>query len=229
MKKEYSALSILVTIIVPFLLMMTSIRILLNPFYLDYEYGLPNFPADEFGFTTADRLYWGKISLDYLTNNAGIDFLADLKFQNGTPFYNERELSHMLDVKNLIQKALLAWYIAIALFLVLFIWSRLKHWQDTFMRGITRGGLLTIGIIIMILVASTLDFDALFTQFHHLFFTGDTWLFYTSDSLIRLFPEKLWSDAFLFMGIFTLTGAILLLLPGTRSMLKKSKPKQTVQ
>jgi integral membrane protein (TIGR01906 family) len=223
MKKVYSILSIIIAIMVPFFLIMTSIRILINPFFLDYEYNLPNFPKDDFGFSTQDRLHWGKISLDYLTNDQGIDFLGDLKFQDGTSFYNERELSHMLDVKNLIQKATTAWYIVTALLLLLAVWSYFKKWSVDYVRGISRGGLLTIGIIIAVLIGVVLDFDALFTQFHHLFFTGDTWLFYTNDSLIRLFPEKLWSDAFLFMGIFTLTAAILLMLPGARYMRRKKQ------
>lgn len=221
MKKVYTALSILVTILIPFFLIMTSIRVLINPFFLDYEYNLANFPKDDFGFSTLDRLYWGKISLDYLINNEGIDFLADLKFADGSSFYNERELSHMLDVKNLIQKALIAWYISIAVLIGLFVWSRVKKWTASFMRGVSRGGLLTIGVIITVIFATFLNFDELFTQFHHLFFTGDTWLFYVNDSLIRLFPEKLWSDAFLFMGAFTLAGAVILLLVGTR--FQKSK------
>jgi integral membrane protein (TIGR01906 family) len=221
MKKVHSALSILVTIIIPFLLIMTSIRILLNPFFLDYEYNLPNFPKDDFGFTTADRLYWGKISLNYLTNSAGIEYLGDLKFADGTFFYNERELSHMLDVKTLIQKALIGWYFSIVVFLGLFIWSGIGKWKDIFLRGLSRGGLLTIGVIVAVLAGVALDFNGLFVQFHHLFFTGDTWLFYVDDSLIRLFPEKLWSDAFLFMGIFTLTAAVLLLLPGARFLKKR--------
>ncbi len=223
MKKVYTALSILVTILIPFFLIMTSIRVLINPFFLDYEYNLPNFPKDEFGFSTPDRLYWGKISLDYLTNNQGIDFLADLKFADGSSFYNERELSHMLDVKNLIQKALIAWYISIAVLIGLFIWSRVKQWTPTFMRGVARGGQLTIGVIIAVIFATFINFDELFTQFHHLFFAGDTWLFYVNDSLIRLFPEKLWSDAFLFMGALTLAGAVILLLLGARFQKPKTQ------
>jgi len=222
MKKVYSVLAVLVTIFVPFLLIMTSLRILLNPFFLDYEYNLPNFPADEFGFTTQDRLDWGKISLDYLTNREGIDFLADLRFDDGQKNYNERELSHMLDVKNLIQKALVAWYCAIGILAAIYVWSRLKKWSDVFWRGISRGGLLTVGLIAAVLIGVVLNFNMLFEQFHHLFFTGDTWLFYTNDSLIRLFPEKLWSDAFIFMGVFTLAGAIILLMPGVRFLKKKS-------
>ena len=201
---------------IPFLLVMGAIRILLNPFFLDYEYNLPAFPTDPFGFTTNDRLYWGNISLNYLVNNQGIDFLGDLKFSNGNSFYNERELSHMLDVKNLIQTALKVWYVTILAFLLLWFWSARKKWTGPFWRGVARGGLLTIGIIIAVLIGVATNFDALFRGFHAIFFTGGTWLFYTSDSLIRLFPEKLWSDAFLFMGIFTLTGAIALCFIGLR-------------
>ena len=36
MKKVYSILSILITIMIPFFLIMGSIRILINPIYLDY-------------------------------------------------------------------------------------------------------------------------------------------------------------------------------------------------
>jgi integral membrane protein (TIGR01906 family) len=215
-KKLFSALSILVTLMIPFLLMMGAIRILLNPFYLDYEYNLPNFPTDPFGFTTADRLYWGKISLDYLTNDQGIEFLGDLKFADGTSFYNERELSHMHDVKNLIQTTLKIWYACLAAFLLLLIWSYAQKWSEVFWRGVARGGLLTVAIIILVLLGTVINFDTLFRDFHAIFFTGDTWLFYVNDSLIRLFPEKLWSDAFTFMGIFTLTGAIILGFGGLR-------------
>jgi integral membrane protein (TIGR01906 family) len=202
--------------------MMTSIRILLNPFYLDYEYNLPNFPADEFGFTKADRLHWGKLSLVYLTNNAGPEFLADLKFEDGSPIYNEREFSHMLDVKNLVQ-LMMKIMLPMAAFLVLaFIFAWRLGWKSEFWKAVSLGGWLTLGMIGLILVGTLINFDALFTGFHHLFFTGSTWLFYTNDTLIRLFPEKLWSDAFTFMGVFTLATGVICTFLGAR-MAHKSK------
>jgi integral membrane protein (TIGR01906 family) len=216
MKTNIRVFSILIAIIVPLLLMMTSIRILLNPFYLDYEYNLPNFPADEFGFTKADRLHWGKLSLVYLTNNAGPEFLADLKFDNGKPIYNERELSHMLDVKNLVQ-LMMKIMIPMAAFLVLaWIFAWRLGWKSEFWKSVSLGGWLTLGMIGLILIATVINFDALFTGFHHIFFTGSTWLFYTNDTLIRLFPEKLWSDAFTFMGVFTLATGVICTFLGAR-------------
>lgn len=216
MKTNIRIFSVLISIIVPLLLMMTSIRILLNPFFLDYEYNLPNFPADEFGFSKADRLHWGKLSLDYLTNSAGPEFLADLKFEDGDPIYNERELSHMLDVKNLVQ-LMIKIMLPMAGFLVLaWVLAWRLGWIPQFWKSISQGGWLTLGLIGLVLIGTVINFDAIFTTFHRLFFTGNTWLFYFDDTLIRLFPEKLWSDAFTFMGVFTLAGGVICTFLGAR-------------
>lgn len=220
MKTNIRIFSILIAIIVPLLLMMSSIRILLNPFFLDYEYNLPNFPADEFGFSKADRLHWGKLSLDYLTNNAGPEFLADLKFEDGTPIYIDRELSHMLDVKNLVQFMMKIMLPMAAFLIIAWILAWRLGWTSQFWRAVSMGGWLTLGMIGLILVGTVINFDALFTGFHHIFFTGSTWLFYTNDTLIRLFPEKLWSDAFTFMGVFTLATGVICTFLGARLALK---------
>ncbi|MEA5079115.1 MAG: TIGR01906 family membrane protein [Anaerolineaceae bacterium] len=216
MKIFRTILLLLITLALPFVLMMTSIRLLLHPAFLDFEYNQANFPADEFGFTKTDRLHWGKLSLEYLVNDQGIDFLANLKFDDGTGIYNERELSHMLDVKNLIQAALLGWYIALAFIVLVGIWAWRGKWLGQFWRALSNGGFLTIAVIVAVLLGVAINFDALFRGFHAIFFTGDTWLFYIDDTLIRLFPEKLWSDAFTFMGVFTILGALVFGFGGNR-------------
>ncbi|MRS04523.1 TIGR01906 family membrane protein, partial [bacterium] len=155
-------------------------------------------------------------------NNAGPEFLADLKFDDGQPIYNERELSHMLDVKNLVQ-LMIKIMLPMAAFLVLaWIFAWRQGWQSEFWKSVSLGGWLTLGMIGLILVGTVINFDALFTGFHHLFFTGSTWLFYTNDTLIRLFPEKLWSDAFTFMGVFTLAAGVICTFLGAR-LAHKSK------
>lgn len=209
MKIIAKVFSFLVAVIIPFILIMTAIRILINPFFLDYEYNLPQFPADPYGFSTEDRLKWGKISMEYLVNNEPDDFLGTLTFEDGSPLYNERESSHMLDVRILVKSALKAWYILLILLAVI----GLAAWKigrlNDFWKAIARGGWLTLGIILLVIASTFIDFNSLFTAFHGLFFEGDTWLFFADDTLIRLYPLKLWSDAFIFMGIFTLVGALL--------------------
>lgn len=210
MKKVQHFLGWLITLLLPLMIIFTSARIIFTPFYLNYEYQSPKFPADEFGFSTQERLKWANISLDYLFNDQGIEFLANQKMADGNPLYNERELSHMLDVKKLIQACVISWIAIAGFFVLMAVWSWRGKWQETFWQAIMRGGWLTVGLIVAILAAIAMSFDQFFTNFHHLFFTGDSWLFFETDSLIRLFPLKLWSDGFTFVGIFSLTFGIVL-------------------
>ena len=207
MKKIYPWLSWLITLILPFILIMSAARLLFGPLYLQYEYNKPGFPPDNFGFSKEDRLYWGEISIDYLFGQAELEgqILPD-----GSPLYNKRELSHMVDVQVLVQQALRVWYSLLVLLAILAVWAWRGNWLADFWKGISRGGWLTTGLLLTILVLVATSFDALFTQFHHLFFTGDTWLFLYSDTLIRLFPMKFWQDAFALMGVISLIAALAL-------------------
>lgn len=211
MKRLASAGMLLVTIAIPFFLLMTSIRILLIPYlYLDFEYHTPGFPPDTYGFTLQERLKWSKISMDYLLNDQDISWLANQKLPDGSPLYIDRELSHMRDVKILIQSMFVAWWILLAALIIVGLISwRLKGFKR-YLKALSSGGWLTIGLILVILIFVLISFNSLFTDFHRIFFSGDSWLFLFSDTLIRLFPMKFWQDAFIWMGIFTIVFAFLI-------------------
>ena len=214
-------LMVLVTIILPFFFIMTAVRLLLNPVFLIVEYNLPGFPQDPYGFTKEDRLHYGNLSMQYLLNDADISYLGDLQLPDGTSLYNQRELSHMHDVKVLVQATIKVW-IGFGIFLALMgLLSWGAKWLSEYWRAISSGGWLALGIIALVLVMVFLNFNALFTDFHRIFFTGDTWLFYYSDSLIRLFPLPFWQDAFIFMGGFTALGGLLAALLGRRWSLNR--------
>lgn len=206
-----------IAILVPFFLLMMAIRLLLTPVFPQIEYRMPGFPADPYGFSLDDRLHWSRVSVEYLMNEAGIEYLAEQQFQDGTSLYNERELGHMVDVKILVQQMLVAWRILAGGMVVLGVWAWRGRWLPVFLSGLGLGGRLTIGLIILILLAVAISFRALFTGFHLLFFEGDTWLFAYSDTLIRLFPMRFWQDAFIITGVSTLLGAGLLILLEKRS------------
>jgi integral membrane protein (TIGR01906 family) len=53
--------------------------------------------------------------------------------------------------------------------------------------------------------------DQAFTLFHRIFFQGDTWLFPTTDTLIRLFPVEFWQDIFLSAAAGTALAGLLLM------------------
>jgi integral membrane protein (TIGR01906 family) len=192
---------IILTLIIPFFLIMTAVRIMFTPLYMEIEYRMPYFPADPYGFTLADRLKWSNVSLDYLYNSEGIDFLARQRLPDGKSLYNERELSHMVDVKVLLQSVITAWNVLAIILAATALFAWWKRWLSDFGRAVSRGGWLTLGLIGLIIIGVVISFYDLFTYFHEIFFTGDTWLFDFSDTLIRLFPLQLWQDAFIGVGI----------------------------
>jgi integral membrane protein (TIGR01906 family) len=178
---------------------------------------MPYFPPDDYGFTKADRLKWAPVALDYLVNSEDISFLGDLQFDDGTPLYNERELSHMDDVKRVTQGALRVWYVSLAALLLLGVWAWSGGWWQEYLLGLMRGGwwmvglAVTVGLIVVIGIAINPNvFWNFFSGFHSLFFEGDSWLFLYSDTLIRLFPIRFWQDAFLLAAVIALGGGIAL-------------------
>ena len=220
---KFIILNSLVAILVPVALIGLGLRLLLSPLFLQIEYNMPYFPPDEFGFTKEDRLKWAPYALAYLTNNEDISYLGDLKFDDGTPLYNERELSHMDDVKLVTRGALRVWYVSLAILLLLGFWAWFGGGWPDYRLGLMRGGWLmiglavTIGLIVVIGIALNPNvFWNFFAGFHSLFFEGDSWLFLYSDTLIRLFPIRFWQDAFLWAAVIALGGGIALAL-GLRS------------
>ncbi len=200
----------------PFLLIMTSVRLLIAPWYPQVEYRMPYFPADTYGFTLEDRLKWSRPSIEYLLNDAGINYLADLRLSDGSSLYNERELSHMLDVKVLIQRMTVVWTGLLILYAGIILWAWRGRWLPRLWGALSAGGRWTITLILCVLAMVVVSFNWLFTMFHRLFFSGDTWLFLYSDTLIRLFPIPFWRDAFILMGVFTIGTAVLLIVFGER-------------
>jgi integral membrane protein (TIGR01906 family) len=218
MKPKLSTiLSYLASLFVPLALIGTALRILLSPIFINIEYRMPYFPADEYGFTQRDRLKWAPFALDYLVNSSDISYLSILRFENGSPLYNERELSHMSDVKNVVQGALSAWYISLVILTLLAILAWRGKWIPDYINGLRRGGIWMIGLAVVLgliagigIVANPNVFEQFFIFFHSLFFKGNSWLFEFSDTLIRIFPIRFWEDAFLWAAILALGGGIAL-------------------
>jgi len=212
MKNLYRILSWSMTILLPFVLSFVGLRLILTHAFLEIEYHLPGFPPDDYGFTLQDRLHWSKLSWDYILNNADISFLGDLTFPDGTPLFNERELSHMHDVKGVVQPSLWVGY-GICLFMLgVAAWARWGGWWQEYVRGIRRGGWVTLGLVALLGILGATSFWQFFTIFHELFFKGNTWLFLYSDTLIRLFPLPFWEFAFLFVGLLDVAAGLTLAL-----------------
>ncbi len=203
-RRIWMVLSWLVSMMVPIAILVAGIRIIMLPAFLKIEYNLPGFPEDRYGFTLEDRLYWAPIAVEYLLNSEDISFLGDLRFDDGTPVYNERELSHMVDVKVVTNIVMQVWYFVLGGLTVFGIWAWRGNWMGEFRNGVSRGGWITVALVGSMIFFVILSFRVFFVAFHNLFFQPGTWLFYYSDTLIRLFPERFWQDIFIYVGVFSL-------------------------
>jgi integral membrane protein (TIGR01906 family) len=217
------ALRLVLTLCIPLALVLTNVRLLMTHTFPEVEYRFSNFPADLYGFTQAQRLYWSKRSVDYILSIPGAGQIEAWKFvedglslpdtqapiescqyylapRDCTYFYNDREVKHMVDVQILVGRVLWVWGIAAVLGLASAGALDYFRARAALRAGLLAGTSLTVFVLVALVTYLLLNFNTFFTQFHQVFFTGDTWLFLWSDSLIRLFPEKFWEDAFIFVG-----------------------------
>jgi integral membrane protein (TIGR01906 family) len=219
-----SAAEWLVTLLLPFALVLTAVRLLMTPAWIHIEYRTPGFPDDPFGFSREDRLKWSIISLDYLLNDAGIESMEVHRLDSGAPLYNEREIRHLVDTKNIVQGVLVVWWVTLIGVIALGVAARVWDFGPAFRRGLRRGSWGTIGLVAAILLFVLVAFGIFFVYFHEVFFDPGTWTFLTSDTFIRLFPERFWRDAFLWIGGITIIEA-LWLISLTRPREKETAPK----
>jgi len=197
------------TLALPVLLVMASIRVIMTPVFLNEEYTRADFPADYYGFTTEDRLAYAPYAVEYLLNGEDITYLSNLRFPNGTALFNARELHHMRDVKTVTQAAfVLAIAAGISMAAAVYRLGRSAATRREMWQGLFNGSILTLGLIAAIVLAAVVNWEFFFTGFHSLFFQSGTWYFAYSDTLIRLFPEQFWFDAALAAGGLTTAGAL---------------------
>ncbi|MFQ3568680.1 MAG: TIGR01906 family membrane protein [Aggregatilineales bacterium] len=204
---------LILTLVFPILLVIIGVRLVMTPIFLQFEYNRPDFPADYYGLTREERLYYAPFALDYLILNKPLDYLADLHFDDGTPLFNARELRHMYDVQLLTRSAFVVGLVSGTLAAIVgLLLVRTPEGRIQLRLGLRDGALLTIGLILTLVLMALFAWDVFFTRFHELFFESDTWYFLYSDTLIRLFPEQFWFDAAILVGVCALLGSIITLI-----------------
>jgi integral membrane protein (TIGR01906 family) len=130
------------------------------------------------------------------------------------PLFNERESSHLTDVKNLfrtvfrVQEASLAF--ALVFVVAVFIWAAEAPLR-LLARILLQASLLTLGLLALFGVLALVGFDELFLRFHLVAFTNDLWkLNPDTDHLIQMFPRDFWFDATMLVAGLTAVEAVLL-------------------
>ena len=221
--KINKVLVIILALFIPYILLMSGIRLVMTPAFPAMEYQRSGFPQDQFGFTVQERTKWSEYAVRYLTNDKDISYLGNLQDMTGKKLFTPDELSHMVDVKEVVRNASMVLYVFGGMSIAILVWFVVMGQWDSLRKSLNTGGWITIGLLGALLVFLAVSFDRLFEYFHRLFFQDGTWTFSESSTLIRLFPFEFWRDAFvLVIGFALIVGVLLVLVTRKRSKRQKS-------
>lgn len=201
----------LLALTLPIVLLSLNLRLVTGHWFVRWEYGRPGFPPDPFGLSTAERIRLATVCQDFLASNADISLLADLELPNGEPAFNERELRHMVDVQAVYYGLTIAgivsgliWIAAVAVSLAS------NRVRENIPAALVRGSMTTLVLLALVGGFMIVSWGQFFDAFHRLFFSGNTWIFPNSDTLIRLFPIRFWIDiAATLVGLLTVEAVVL--------------------
>lgn len=198
----------------PILLLSASIAGAANSLWL-YEYGFGKYNVSQttgLADSELEKAATGLIS--YF--NSDEEYISLTVTKDGKPFelFNQREVTHLRDVKGLIwldYRLLLGTLVYVLAYAgVSLLWRRKRYWRRLAW-GIVGGGGITLALMLALGVGTLLNFDQLFLQFHLLSFANELWMLDpTRDYLIMLFPRGFWYDAAIFCVLATAGLAIVL-------------------
>lgn len=147
------------------------------------------------------------------------------------PIYNEREMLHLVDVRDLFQLTFRIQEMA-GLYLVGFVALSFAVGHRGFFRRLGKlllvGSGFTLGLFATVFALASLDFDGLFLSFHLVSFANDLWkLDPNTDYLVAMFPQGFWLDVTLGVVMRSLVAAIAIVLVGFGILLATARPVRT--
>jgi len=186
------------------LLITSNLRGLVNELRL-YEWGFEKYRISQnTGVPEEDLARTAKGLIDYFNLRKDSPQIQVLRQGQEIQLFNQRELAHLEDVRNLIQRCYQVQWASLAYFLgyllLGFIWLR-KAFFRPLARGLFFGGLLTLSLFVFIGAWALIDFESFFLVFHLTSFRNELWMLDPSkDYLIAMFPEGFFFHAALFFA-----------------------------
>jgi len=204
-----------VFLVLPILLVTTNVFFIINSGFL-YEYGFKKYNIDKYTGIDMDQLYLaGDQIRDYFNNDEEyIVIEIDMYGERIPNLYNNREILHMKDVKDLLK---VVKYMQIVSLLILTFYSivAISTYSNRkvikLLKDLSLGGIFTLGLILLIGISFVFGFNKLFLYFHLISFSNDLWLLDPRyDYLIMMFPQGFFFDSTMFIAILTILEAILI-------------------
>lgn len=181
--------------------------------------------AKEIGISPSELDTATGVLLDYVENNRN-----DLNYElvNGSQMFNQKEIDHMVDVKDLYLGSKLIFNIALIISIVLTLYYLslgLDKFRFIFSQSF-KVSFMVFGLLLALIgLYVVIDFDGFWTNFHHLFFRNDLWLLDPqTDRLIQMVPLAFFNQL-VFRIIFSILIGVIVMSIVSLINPKKNYPK----
>jgi integral membrane protein (TIGR01906 family) len=101
-------------------------------------------------------------------------------------------VSHMQDVRYVLQGVQIAVLILTILLVAALVFPGMRAGRVTMGNGLFFGGLAAVIVALLFAIIGGINFDALFTAMHQIFFAEGTWTFAEDSLLICAYPVGFW-------------------------------------
>jgi integral membrane protein (TIGR01906 family) len=202
---------VVVTVVTPPLLVVNGLRLVANDWIISFEYGRDAFPDDRFGLAREERTALALIGLESIRpGSEGVVLLERARLPDSSPAFTTREIEHMADVRAVFGAALRLQLVAVVVLALLALALSRTVLRPAVPLGLLLGALVTLAVAALAIPVILLGFEGFFARFHELFFDPGTWQFPSSDTLIRLYPERFWEDVSQLVAGLTVLQALVL-------------------
>ena len=216
MKKTLKVLAAIAAVLLLFGLLTVALNRIFNETgWLCKEYldDLDNEVYKDYGITAEDASRVLSRMMYYSTGRAKDLDVTIVENGEEVAFFNERELSHMRDVRALTKTILWMGAAALVTGIAVPIMLLIKK-KNGALRTFCKAYLIALGVLALIIlilgVWIAIDFDSFWTVFHIVFLDLESSTFDPAESrMIRICPAELFSD---FIGNFALYAAVLVLI-----------------
>lgn len=228
MKKLHWCAGIILGFSIIAALLITSFEIAMYADFDVYQREYEKYDVlSELDMTMDDVMYVTHEMMSYLRGEG--DTLSVITTVEGREqdFFNEQDRFHMGEVRDLFIGGLNIRLGACIIGLICIAFLLIT--RADIKKIIPRGYWIALGVtgaaVLLIGAASIIDFNAVFVQFHHIFFDNDLWIFDPAeDYMIRMLPEGLFYDMVMRIGaIFIIMLAVLLIVSLIPKLIDRKK------
>lgn len=157
---------------------------------------LGNFRYLVFNFNFYNSLYeksgvyqtFDKDLVKYITSNLFGYFRGQNNIDHN--FFSNQAITHLADVKDLIQFSTILLYLTLITVSALLILLAAKKKYRSITQALFISALVTLIFTFLLALGILKAFEPFFTGFHQVLFTNSLWQFSEEDNLIKLFPQE---------------------------------------